>query len=287
MQPTNRNRIAYLNGKWLDQSELRLSVDDLGLRQGVTAVERLRTYQKNVFMLGAHLQRWKLTTKILQIDGLPSEASMVDLIAELLHLNDSLLEDAGDVGITILATPGVVGGLVPTFAMHLNWLDHDRIEQRRKRGQPLVITNVIQQHDSTWPRSIKVRSRIHYYLADQAARDCDPDAAGVLVDADQTITETSIANLAIVESGVIVSPLDHQVLGGITQQVAERIAQSLSIEWKKDRISRERFRKAAEILCMGTDGGIWFGEVVNHGTERPRVPGEVFLRLRKMFDEQR
>jgi len=260
-------------------------VDDLGFRQGVTAVERLRTYQKRVFMLDSHLQRFKSTTSVLRLDGLPSESAITERLLELIQRNQSWVDEEGDVGITIFATPGVLGGSTPTFAMHLNRLDHNRIDGHCRSGQPLVVTDVVQQHDSTWPRSIKVRSRIHYYLADQTARSVDPDASGVLVDADQTVTETSIANLAIFESGAIVSPLDHQVLGGVTQKVAEQIARELSIPWKKDRISVERFRAAEEILCMGTDGGIWFGEVVDCVAERPRMPGKVFKRLRKHFDE--
>ena len=134
-----------------------------------------------------------------------------------------------DVGITMFATPGLVGQSAPTLGMHLNPLNHERIESHRQHGQAIVVTDVRQPPASCWPRSIKTRSRIHYYLADAFAAQHHADSLGVLIDDDGTITETSTSNIAVVRSGTIYSPPADRVLAGVTQLMIELLAQSLDL----------------------------------------------------------
>lgn len=185
----------------------------------------------------------------------------------------------------MFATPGESGVGAATFGLHLNRLDHARIRHRRLQGQPLVVTDVIQPDPGCWPRTIKTRSRIHYYRADSVAKQHHEDAMGVLVDDDGSITETSIANLAIVHSDRILSPPADRVLGGITQSVIESLAPEIGITWSKQPISSTLLSQADEILMMGTDGGIWFANAVDDHSIGNGKPGEVYLRLCQRFDQ--
>lgn len=278
------DHICYRSGNWIRYCDLKISVDDIGFRQGVVAVERLRTYSGQPHQVDAHLNRWQHTAKVLRIDGLPSTNRIEQVIVDLLKKNESLVKDRSDVGITIFATPGSSATSDPTFAVHLNPIDHDLVRSRRANGQPLIVTNVEQPSAASWPRSIKVRSRIHYYLADAEARGHDADAVGVLIDSVGNITETSIANLAIVQSGQIISPSDDTVLGGITQMVLEQIAEQLMIRWEKRAISGEEFGRADEVLLMGTDGGIWYASSVDGRPIGKEDAGPVYTLLQHEFD---
>ncbi len=263
---------------------MRLSVDDFGFRQGVTVVERLRTYAGVVFALETHLDRWQSSNDVLGIQGLPTSATTRSLVRELLDRNREVVQAEHDIGITMFSTPGELGGNTPTFGLHLNRLDQARIDRYRRRGQPLVVTNVRQPDPACWPRSIKVRSRIHYYLADESARCSNPDAVGVLVDDDGSVTETSIANLAIVKSCRIVSPPADRVLGGVTQAVVESLAAEAEFSWTKRAIPVAEFLQADEILMMGTDGGIWFARSVDGESIAGGKAGTVLANLRERFD---
>ncbi len=305
-------QIGLLAGRWTVHERLRLSIDDIGFRQGATAVERMRTYGGGVFHLDDHLERWHQTIEVVGIKGLPLRTATAVLIEELIARNQAFIESVGDFGITMFATPGVAGGPSigspsPTFGMHLNVVDHELVHRRRQQGQPLVVTNVSQPPASSWPRSIKVRSRLHYYLADQIAADCQAGAVGVLIDQDGSITETGLANLAIVKSGRIVSPARDRVLAGITQRVVEGIARDLSIEWDHSTITPQQMVNAKEILLMGTDGGLWFARSVSKqdrtrpGTPKRAIsggpsksggqsfsgirPGPIYQRLLARFDD--
>lgn len=283
---TNRDvgfgsHLAYWCGKWVGYEWVRVAPDDLGFRQGVTAVERLRTYHGGAFEVEAHLERWSATVDAIGIVGLPDRDRLAALLSDLLRRNDSLINSEGDVGITLFATPGVAGGDRPTLGVHLNRLDFLKAERFRALGQPLVVTDVVQPAPATWPRGIKVRTRLHYYLADRRARLVDPDASGILLDQDGTLTETGIANLAIVEGDTIVSPPADRVLGGITQRVAERLADECSIGWSTSPITSERARSASGIVLMGTDAGIWHASSLDG---RPMSACETYRRLRDRFD---
>jgi branched-subunit amino acid aminotransferase/4-amino-4-deoxychorismate lyase len=264
---------------------MQIGVSDVGFRQGITAVERLRTYAGRVFALDAHLDRWNCSVAELSLTGLPSGSALKSLVEVLLAKNDSLVQSEGDVGVTMFATPGELGGDGPTLGLHLNQLNHAANHRRREQGQPLVITNVRQPDPACWPRSIKVRSRIHYYRADVIAREHHQDAVGILIDDDGSMTETSIANLAIVHSGRIVSPPADRVLGGITQSVVESLAADAAISWSKSPISVTQLQQADEILMMGTDGGIWFASCLGDQQIGSGSPAEVYLCLRERFDE--
>ena len=277
--------IGLLGGRWIAQTEMRLPISDLGFRQGATAVERLRTYRGDIFHPQAHLDRWQRTVDTIGIEGLPLRAAIEVLMDELIARNQSFADAVGDFGITLFATPGSIGGDAPTFGMHLNAIDHEAVGAKRTRGQILEITDVCQPPPNSWPRSIKVRSRLHYYLADEIAAARQSGAIGVLIDSDGSLTDTSVANLAIVESGTIVTPPPERVLGGITQQVVERLARDAHLPWDHVSITPERLVAADEVLLMGTDGGLWFARRVGRRTVGDGRPGKVYRELLTRFDD--
>ena len=255
--------IGFLRGDWVPQDQMVISVEDGGFRQGVTAVERLRTYGHAIFELEPHLDRWQHSTSQMGIDGLPGMADIDAMLQELLSRNQHILDLEGELGITLFATPGMPISSRPTFGMHINRLNLKTIRQRQKYGQPLVVTDIQQPSPQCWPRTIKVRSRLHYHLADQVARQKDPTASGVLIDIDGTITETSISNIAIVKAEKIQSPPRDRVLRGITQAYVEQLAREIQIDWTTSQITKTDMLEADEVLLMGTDGGLWFASRVN------------------------
>lgn len=251
--------IGYLNGRWIDVSEIAIPIDDVGFFQGVTAVERLRTWDGRLPLIDAHLRRFRHSAEFLGIAGLPDAGELTRLIDELEARNPSEL----DSGIVLFATPGrrrvegKTGEAAPTLGLHRSPLDLPRIEALRRDGQPLVVTTVRQPSPECWPRDIKVRSRIHYYLADRFARGRDSAALGVLLDDDGSITETSVANIAIVHGGRLVAPPADRVLPGVVLGTVCRLADQQGIEVERRPISVDELRAADEVLLTGTDVGVW------------------------------
>jgi len=271
---------------WVPLQKLGLGVDDIGLRQSVVAVERLRTYQGRVVELQPHLVRYRRTIDFLSIPSVVDDQLIAQRIDQLILRNQAWCDRAGDFGITLLATPGdgtavteVSGYGGPTEIIHLNALDLNQIARRQSSGQPLVVTDIRQPPAESWPRDIKVRCRLHYYLADLKAKQFAPDGLGVLIDTDGSITETSVANIAIINQGSIWSPPPHQVLPGVTQEVVRCAAMELGIPWQHKTLFPADLRQADEVILMGTDGGVWFGNRVDGHPIHNNQPGPIYQRL--------
>ncbi|MEM9585788.1 MAG: aminotransferase class IV [Planctomycetota bacterium] len=246
---------AFHNDHWVRLSELGIGLDDLGFVQAVTAVERLRTYAGEAFQVDRHLQRWRATLAHLAIDVSRLTSPPIN---ELLRRNADWVLKCGDVGITVCATPGPISNPHPNLFLHLSRLDLDRVRRRRSQGQPLWVTDVVQPPEQSWSRHAKVRCRLHYYLADRQAAKWDLDAAGLLIDADHSITETSIANLAAVVDNTVIAPPADQVLRGVSAQVVQNHADKQGVTWEHRRLSVADLESADEILLMGTDSGLWW-----------------------------
>ncbi|TVP96573.1 MAG: branched-chain amino acid aminotransferase [Planctomycetaceae bacterium] len=281
---------------WVDQggeayvpeAAIAISLHDTGFRQGVVAVERLRTYGGKPAELAQHLARWRRTLEHLLI-RIPTDQSRVAArIEALIERNRAWCQRAGDFGITMLATPGRFDdpGGGPTQIMHLNPLDFETIRRRRSNGQPLVITDVQQPSPRCWPRDIKVRCRLHYYSADAAARLLMPDGLGVLIDADGSITETSVANIAIVRDGICLAPPIDQVLPGVTQNRIRRLADRLGLPWQHRPLFPADLRDADEVWLMGTDGGLWFADRVDGHPIGDGTAGPHYRQMSDAFDRQ-
>ncbi|PAY17745.1 branched-chain amino acid aminotransferase [Rhodopirellula sp. SM50] len=272
-------RLAYHNGSWINADDVCLSSRDPAVTQAVTAVERIRAYNGRLFELDRHLDRWQRTTEALDLTGLPSRQSLSQLIDEVIQRNGAWLTTQKEFGALWFATPGTTDS--PTLVIDLYPIDSALIERRTRSGSPLVVTSVQQPPSACWSRDIKVRCRLHYYLADRQARQTDPDAIGILVDSDGTVTESGIANLLIVEAGGVVCPPSDQILSGVSLQVVRELASETGITWREQRISRERLTAAEEVLLTGTSCGIWFANSIDRSPLR--VAGPVYQRLRSAF----
>jgi branched-chain amino acid aminotransferase len=272
-------------GNWVDSRALQISVDDIGFRQSVVAVERLRTYHGQPLSVPQHVVRWRRTIDHLAIPIEVDEAVIDERIKRLIEHNRDWCHQVGDFGITMLATPGVATDRSqPIQMIHLNPLDSVKIHKHRTAGQPLVITDVHQPPAQCWPRDIKVRCRLHYYLADRMAQQVDADAVGLLVDADGSITETSVASLAICSRGKIVSPPPEQVLSGITQELVSKIALENHFTWSYAPLYPADVREADEVWLMGTDGGLWFVNRVDGIMIGDGRAGTIYRRVLTGFD---
>ncbi len=271
---------------WLAADRLAVSVHDLGFRQSAIAVERLRTYGGRPAFLPQHIIRWRRTLEHLAIALPVDEQAIASRIDELIERNADWCQQHGDFGITMLATPGCdpAHGAAATEILHLNPLQNSKIQRHRDAGQPLIITDIQQPSDRSWPRDIKVRCRLHYYLADREAHQIDPDAVGALLDADGSVTETSVACLAICRGGEIISPPPAQVLPGITQQVVQQLAGQLGFLWSHSTLFPADLREADEVWLMGTDGGLWFASRVDGVQIGDGQPGPIYQQLLHAFD---
>src|SRR5262249_26044128 len=124
---------------------------------------------------------------------------------------------------------------------------------------------------------IKQRSRLHWWLADQEARQTDPGAAALLLDDAGHVTETAAADFLVVRGGGAVWPPADTVLGGVSLQVVRELCAGLGIEFAERPLGVYDCLNADEAMLASTPFCLAGVSRIN-GVALP-WPGPVFGRL--------
>jgi branched-chain amino acid aminotransferase len=257
MKPMNQP-LAYLNGTLLPADQVSVPVYDAGFVLGASVTEQLRTFGGRLFRAADHLARLKHSLEIVDIDPGVSIAQMQKSAEELAARNHALMAEGDDLGLAIFVTPGPFPTLAPAGAsgpivcFHTYPLPFGSWVEKYDRGESLVVTDIQQVPPECWPRELKCRSRMHYYLADQAARRINPTARAVMLDAAGDVMEASTANLLVYDGRSIVAPPVEKVLPGISMAVIRELAEQENLGFEHRDLRPEEVAAAAEVLLTST-----------------------------------
>lgn len=280
--------IAFHTGRWIPQAELSVPIDDLGFVMGTTVVEQLRTFGGKIFRLEQHLARLRDSLAIIGLQIPFSDADLSSAVAEIIAHNHPLLSPGDDLGVAIFITPGSMEhpGQQPLVCIHTRPVAFHTFAGKFTSCQALVVPPTRQTPVECWPRQLKVRSRVHYYLADLEARKIEPNARAVLLDLDGHVMEATTANLVVHFAGEgLVAPPRELVLPGISIAALEDLAKSLAIPFQHRLMTPEDVAQADEILLTSTSPCVlpchrWNGQQVGSGG-----PGPIFERLITAWSE--
>ena len=256
--------LAYLNGRYLPFSQAAIPVTDGGFVQGVTVAEQLRTFGGKLFRLEQHLGRLARSLAIVGIElGMPVE-KLGEIARELTARNHALLDAGDDLGLSMFVTPGPYstfsGGAPtgPTIGLHTYPLPFHLWHEKYERGESLVVTDVLQVPAACWPTELKCRSRMHYYLADQQARQREAGARALMLEERGFVTEASTANILVYYRDVgLVSPPKEMILPGVSAAVVQELARSLGIPFSFRPLTVDDVAAAEEALLCSTSPCIW------------------------------
>lgn len=283
--------IAYWEGTWVPRNELTIPLNDAGFQLGTTIAEQCRTFNGKVFRLDQHLDRLWKSLEILDVQSPESRESLIDVIHQIIEHNYPLLPNGADLGITIFITPGSMDQAyrphkTGRLAVHTQMVAFDTFASLYEVGQPLFVPRTRQTPIDCWPRDLKVRSRVHYYLADLEAKREDPSARAVLLDHEGYVMEATTANIAKYhpDTGLELPPADL-VLPGISIATLEKLADELAIPITHRQLTPEDFATADEVLLTSTSPCIvpcnqWNGKPISVGK-----PGPIFKQLIAAWEE--
>ena len=281
-----RSQLAYCDGQWTELDQVSIDLTDLGFRQAVTVVERLRTYGRQVFAPERHVERFlKACTGLgllSTIDGTLDNRLLMHIVDRLIN---QLPVNQRETGIVLLATPGTTANGVCRLIAYTSPIDLQQVQRRRTLGQPLVVTDVYQVPNACWSPAWKVRSRLNYYLADQQAAAIDAEATGALLHFDGFIADTSIASIAIIRGDRWVRPPRGATLPSITMSVVEPIVAEIGLQVDEGGFDRRQLEGAEEVWLMGVTGGLWFARSVDGVAIYKSNPGYFYKKALCLFDQ--
>jgi branched-subunit amino acid aminotransferase/4-amino-4-deoxychorismate lyase len=287
--------IAYLNGEFLPASRAVVPVTDLGFMQGVTVAEQLRTFGGKLFGLDRHLDRLARSLEIIGVDPRLTRDELAGIAEGLVARNYPAIPPGGDLGLSMFVTPGpyatfAASGYVqrtgPTVGMHTYQLPFHLWASKYETGESLVVTPFEQVPPTSIPAELKCRSRMHYYLADRAARAIEPGARALMVDRDGFATESSTANLLVYwKNEGLVSPPRDKILPGVTVAAIEELAGKLEIPFSRRSLTVADVSAAEEALLCSTSPCVWSVTRVNGQAIGNGQPGEIVARLQRAWSE--
>jgi D-alanine transaminase len=127
---------------------------------------------------------------------------------------------------------------------------------------------------------------MHYYLADLAAQQQDPEARALLLDRDGRVTETATANVLTHRTGEgLATPRQEKVLHGISLAFVRELAEKLAITFVERDLSLDDVASADEILLTSTPNAILPVRQLNGRPIGNGRPGGVFRRLLSTWSE--
>jgi branched-chain amino acid aminotransferase len=309
--------LAYLNGKFLPQSQALLPLHDAGFVMGATVTDLIRTFHHKLYRWQDHLVRFDqscgsahlilISTKEeitahteesvrydLPILNYVTMEEITALAEELVRHNAALLTPTQELALVLFATPGPVSyyvreeggspGTGPiTFGMHTFPLPMRRYREYVNMGVCLKVSNVRQIPVASIPPGIKMRSRMHYWLADREVHECGPGMA-LLLDTDGYLTETASANVLIVQRGKVLSPPREKILEGISRRVVIELCAKLGIPFEEKPLTVADLESADEAILTCTSYCLMGITQVN--CTGISWPGPIFRRLLQAWNEE-
>ena len=230
-------RVAYFNGEIVPESEVKVPFRDRGFKYGDAVFDMTRTFGHKIFKLETHVNRFYNSLRYVDIDpGMP-ETDMVSKTLEVLDANLHLLGPDDDfwVGQRISRGVDLVGGDMwetaggPNVIIECAPLPLKPRARLYRDGIDVLIPSVRRVP----PEAVSPRAKSHNYLnlilADMEAKSQDPESWAILLDTRGFLAEGIGSNIFTIKDGVIYTPQEQYVLGGISRETAIEMAEKIDV----------------------------------------------------------
>ncbi len=245
----------YLNDRFVEKKDARVSVFDHGFLYGDGVYETFRVYQGRVFLLERHLERLRQSCERISLDFSMKDEEWKSIIRELLIRNK--LEDAG-LRITISRGEGEVG-IDPRLCAHPTIVVMSKpvvtyTEQQREQGMSLHLASVKRNSELAQPPQIKAISFLNNILAKHEAVQVGADDA-LMLNLNDIVSESTTSNIFFVKNERLFTPaVECGILKGITRDVVLELAVEQGLSVEEGHYSTEQLLQADE--CFITNTGI-------------------------------
>ncbi len=232
----NEERVAYLNGAFVPESQAKISIHDLGFVYGDAVYDTARTFAGTLFKLKEHIERLYRTLRYVQIDPGLSPAEMTRLTEELVERNLPFLRDGQDYWVSQRISRGLChyeGEPRPyegaTVVIESVPLPLTARAHYFRDGIPVVTPSVRRvSPDALSPRA-KTTNYLNMTLGDLEAKARNPKNWAVLLDHRGNLCEGIGANLFLVQDGVVRTPTEAHVLPGVSRATVIELCEAQGI----------------------------------------------------------
>jgi len=260
----SNNRLVYMNGEFIQESEAKISIYDSALMFGDMVFEMTRSFNKNQFKLREHLERLYTGIKILQIPLTMTIDEMEEAVYETIKKNDPAFSDDDEHRIMIDVSRGLLGiyqgiegvnkgpnVIIADFPLKWTVVGMGKLFDT---GINAVITSQRAIPASLMDPKIKNRSRLFYLMANiEASNFSGENNWALLLDPDGFISEGTGDNFFIIKDGVVITPEGRNILRGVSRDyVMNTLCEQLKLPMIEKNIEPYDVYTADEAFMTGT-----------------------------------
>ena len=266
---------VYIDGKFYDEANAKISVFDHGLLYGDGVFEGIRAYNGRIFKLKEHIDRLYRSARAILLDVPLSHAQMSRAVVESCRKNK--LRDGY---IRVVVTRGVgTLGLNPKSCKKATFIViAGKIQvfppEMYSRGMEIATVATTRNLISALNPAVKSLNYLNNIMAKIEANNAGVDEA-LMLNAEGFVAECSVENIFIVSGKQLFTPpLSAGALYGITRQTVIELAGEMGLQVSEPNLTRYDLFCADECFVTGTGAEIMpvtkiDGRVIANGKPGP------------------
>jgi len=240
--------IFYINGKFLDEEEAKISVYDLGFLRGYAVFDFLRTYNQKPFYLDDHLKRFLNSAKLINLKHNYNLNFLRKIILQTLSKNIQK-KSLSEYNIRIILTGGNSKDFITpskpnliVMMAPLKKLDEKLYQKGGKLITKISERILPQAKTIVYTEAVKFRQEINNKGIVEV----------LLLDKNKKILECTTSNFFAVIDGKIITPSTEKILPGITRKIVINLAKKLKIPVIERDIRFDEIKKFDEAFITAT-----------------------------------
>jgi branched-chain amino acid aminotransferase len=243
----------YIDGKYFDEGQAKISVFDHGLLYGDGIFEGIRAYHGRIFRLKEHIDRLYRSAKAILLTVPMSPADLTQAVVETCRENG-----VRDGYIRLVVTRGV-----GTLGLNPNRCHNPSViiiagkiqlypQEFYEKGMEIITVPTVRNLHSALNPAIKSLNYLNNILAKIEANSAGCEEA-ILLNAEGFVAECTGDNLFIVQEGELQTPpLSAGALYGITRRVVLDLAAQAGVKTHEMNLTRYDLFNADECFLTGT-----------------------------------
>lgn len=237
---------VFINGKFLEESEAKIDIDDLGLLRGYGIFKNIRTYNKKPFLLDMHLEVLFDSAEKINLNIPYSKSEITRIIRKLLILNRHK-----ESVIRIVVTGGSSDdGMFPTGKP--TFFITNKLLIVKKEIIEHGVKLITYEHQRNLPQ---VKTLDYLNLIIMKDRLKKEKAHSLLLIKRGIVLEGAVSNIFVIMEGKIYTPKKN-VLKGVTRNFVIRLATKNKYQIVEGEIKLQQLLNSDEVFITGTTYGI-------------------------------
>ncbi len=274
----------YIDGRFYEKEDAKISVFDHGLLYGDGVFEGIRSYDRLVFKLKEHIDRLYASAKTIMLDIPLSKKEVEDAVISTLKKND--LTDAY-IRLVVTRGPGDLGLDPRKCKKPTVIVITDNIElypeKYYKNGLELITVPTRRNIPEALNPQIKSLNYLNNILAKIEAVHAGVEEA-IMLNSDGYVLECTGDNIFIIKRGELITPPAYLgALEGVTRGAVIDIARSEEIRFSEKVLTRHNLFNAEECFLTGTAAEIIPVIKIDNRIIGFGVPGKMTMKLMDEF----